>query len=43
MLFPDPIHIGAMENSEEDSSKSKAGTTIGKLLAEIIEPIEATY
>lgn len=43
MLFPEPIHIGAMENSEEDSSKSKAGTTIGKLLAEIIDPIEATY
>lgn len=43
VLFPDPIHIGAMENAEEDVSKSKAGTTIGKLLAEIIEPIENQY
>lgn len=39
-LFPEPIHIGAMENSEEDVSKSRSGTTIGKLLSEIIEPIE---
>lgn len=42
-LFPDPIQIGAMENSEEDVSKSKTTTTIGKLLAEIIGPIQATY
>ena len=39
-LFPEPIHIGAMENAEEDVSKSKSGTTIGKLLSEIIGPIE---
>lgn len=43
VLFPEPIHIGAMENAEEDVSKSKAGTTIGKLLGEIIEPIENQY
>lgn len=43
ILFPEPIHIGAMENAEEDVSKSKAGTTIGKLLGEIIEPIENRY
>lgn len=43
VLFPDPIHIGAMENSEEDVSKSKNTTTIGKLLAEIIGPIQASY
>lgn len=42
-LFPAPIHIGAMENSEEDVSKSKSGTTIGKLLSEIIGPIEEQY
>ena len=42
-LFPEPIHIGAMENSEEDVSKSKTTTTIGKLLAEIIGPIQASY
>jgi len=42
-LFPEPIHIGAMENSEEDVSKNKAGTTIGKLLKDILEPLEAKY
>ncbi len=42
-LFPEPIHIGAMENSEEDISKSKNTTTIGKLLAEIIGPIQTSY
>lgn len=42
-LFPDPIHIGAMENSEEDVSKNKNTTTIGKLLSEIIGPIQANY
>jgi len=42
-LFPEPIHIGAMENSEEDVSKSKSGSTIGKLLSEIIGPIEEQY
>lgn len=42
-LFPEPIHIGAMENSEEDVSKNKNTTTIGKLLAEIIGPIQTSY
>lgn len=42
-LFPEPIHIGAMENSEEDVSKNKNSTTIGKLLAEIIGPIQENY
>lgn len=42
-LFPEPIHIGAMENAEEDVSKSKNTTTIGKLLAEIIDPIQTSY
>jgi putative ATP-dependent endonuclease of OLD family len=42
-LFPEPIHIGAMENAEEDVSKNKNTTTIGKLLGEIIGPIQATY
>ncbi|MDD4730089.1 MAG: AAA family ATPase [Dysgonamonadaceae bacterium] len=42
-LFPEPIQIGAMENAEEDVSKSKAGTTIAKLLAEILGPIETQY
>lgn len=42
-LFPEPIQIGAMENSEEDISKSSSTSTIGKLLAEIIGPIELQY
>jgi putative ATP-dependent endonuclease of OLD family len=42
-LFPEPIHIGAMENSEEDVSKNKNTTTIGKLLSEIIGPIQSSY
>lgn len=39
-LFPEPIHIGAMENAEEDISKSKNTSTIGKILAEIMSPIQ---
>lgn len=39
-LFPDPIRIGAMENAEEDASKSKTTTTIGKLLASMLAAIQ---
>lgn len=42
-LFPDPIHVGAMENSEEDASKNKTSTTIGKLLKDTLEPLETKY
>lgn len=42
-LFPEPIHIGAMENSGDDISKSSSTSTIGKLLAEIMGPIEEQY
>lgn len=42
-LFPDPIRIGAMENAADDSSKSKTGTTIGKLLAELSCKIEEKH
>lgn len=42
-LFPEPIHIGAMENAAEDVAKFKAGTTIGKLIAELTGPIEAQH
>ena len=38
-LFPDPILIGAMENATEDVAKFGSGTTIGKLLKEIMEPV----
>lgn len=42
-LFPEPIEIGAMENAAEDASKSKNTTTIGKLIAEIMAPIETNH
>lgn len=38
-LFPEPIHIGAMENATEDVSKFGTNTTIGKLLKEIMDPV----
>lgn len=38
-LFPDPIFIGAMENATEDVAKFGTGTTIGKLLKEIMAPV----
>jgi hypothetical protein len=42
-LFPEPIEIGAMENVAEDIGKSKNTTTIGKLIAEIMAPIEENH
>jgi energy-coupling factor transporter ATP-binding protein EcfA2 len=42
-LFPDPIRIGAMENAEEDASKAKTTTTIGKLLASMLDSIRQTH
>jgi len=42
-LFPEPIEIGAMENAAEDIGKSKNTTTIGKLIAEIMSPIEENH
>lgn len=42
-LFPEPIHIGAMENSEDDVTKSSTTSTIGKLLGEIVGPLEQQY
>ena len=38
-LFPEPIFIGAMENATEDVAKFGNGTTIGKLLKEIMTPV----
>lgn len=40
-LFPEPILIPAMEDATEDISKNKSTSTIGKLIAEILKPIEA--
>jgi len=42
-LFPEPIHIGAMEDSGEDVSKNKNTTTIGKLLIEILGQIQENH
>lgn len=42
-LFPEPVYIGAMEDVAEDVGKSKTTTTIGKLLAKVIEPVERQH
>lgn len=42
-LFPEPIFIGAMEDAAEDATKSKTGTTLGKLLAEFTTPLEEAH
>lgn len=42
-LFPEPIEIGAMEDATEDVGKHKTTTTIGKLIAELTEPIEQEH
>ncbi|XYS42268.1 ATP-dependent nuclease [Acinetobacter baumannii] len=43
ILLPEPIRIGAMENAAEDASKAKTTTTIGKLLAEFLEPVKTSH
>lgn len=43
VLLPDPIRIGAMENAEEDASKARTTTTIGKLLSEFINPVKDAH
>lgn len=42
-LFPSIIHISAMSDSVEDSTKAKTTTSIGKLLALISEEIMSKY
>jgi len=42
-LFPDIIEIGAMENANDDTSKYKKSNTIGKLISEIVKPLEDNY
>ncbi|MEZ9655171.1 ATP-dependent endonuclease [Vibrio splendidus] len=42
-ILPEPIRIGAMENAAEDAAKAKNTTTIGKLLSNITEEIQATH
>lgn len=38
-LFPEPIFVGAMENAADDVGKFGTSTTIGKLLKEIVQPV----
>ena len=42
-LFPEPIFIGAMENSLDDLSKNTANSAIGSLIKEITDDISARY
>lgn len=39
VLFPTPVHVGAMENVTDDVGKSKSGSTIGELIKNIITPV----
>jgi predicted ATP-dependent endonuclease of OLD family len=39
-LFPEPILVPAMDDANEDIAKYKTTTTIGKLISEILKPIE---
>ena len=38
-LFPDVIRVRAMQNAADDVGKAGKSNTIGKLIAEIIEPV----
>jgi predicted ATP-dependent endonuclease of OLD family len=42
-LFPEPIHIGAMEDAAEDASIARTSTTIGKLLNALLETIRQRH
>lgn len=42
-LFPEPIQIKAMDDSMKDISNTSGSTTIGKLINEIIDPIQDKY
>lgn len=42
-IFPDPIEIKAMDDAAEDVGKTKSTTTIGKLISEVVEPIEKQH
>lgn len=43
VLLPEPIRIAAMQDAAEDAAKAKASTTIGKLLAEFLEPVRLAH
>lgn len=42
-LFPDYIHVPAMSDAVEDSTKYKSGTTIGKILLAIVSEIKKEH
>lgn len=42
-IFPEPIHIPAMSDAIEDSTKYKTSTTIGKILLAIVSEIKKEH
>ncbi|HAY66506.1 MAG TPA: OLD family endonuclease [Acidimicrobiaceae bacterium] len=42
-LFPEPIFVGAMENATEDVGKFGTGTTVGKLIKEIMDQVTEAH
>lgn len=42
-IFPEPIHIPAMSDAAEDSTKNKNTTTIGKILLAIVSEIKKEH
>jgi hypothetical protein len=42
-MFPEPITIGAMEIASDEVGRAKASNTIGKLLADLLAPIERDH
>lgn len=42
-IFPDPIEIGALENIQEDVSRNRSNTTIGRLISELLGPITERF
>lgn len=43
VLLPEPIKISAMDNAEEDATKAKNTTTIGKLLDKMLKSVTERY
>ncbi|WP_146740112.1 ATP-dependent nuclease [Moraxella ovis] len=43
ILLPEPIKISAMDNAEEDATKAKDTTTIGKLLDKMLKSVAERY
>lgn len=43
ILLPEPIKISAMDNAEEDATRAKSTTTIGKLLDKMLKSVAERY